>query len=70
MTTSDTMTDLESLPVRISIAQAAAVFGLSHKTIRRWLAEGRISGYRLGKRAIRIDRDSLLAVQRPIGGML
>lgn len=70
MTTSDTMTDLESLPVRLSIAQAAAVFGLSEKTIRRWLSESRIKGYRLGKRAIRIDRDSLLAVQRPIGGML
>mgnify|MGYP001435500878 CR=1 FL=1 len=68
MTTSVQTADLESLPARLSIQQAAAVFGLSQKTIRRWLAEGRIKGYRLGARAIRIDRDSLLAVQRPMGG--
>ncbi|OBH55404.1 helix-turn-helix domain-containing protein [Mycobacterium sp. E2479] len=67
MNISGQVTDLESLPVRISIAQAANAFGLSEKTIRRWASDGTVQAYRLGKRAIRIDRDSLLAVQRPIG---
>ncbi|BBY41800.1 helix-turn-helix domain-containing protein [Mycolicibacterium celeriflavum] len=57
----------KSLPALLSIQQSADVFGLSAKTIRRWLAEGRIKGCRLGKRTIRIDRDSLLAVARPMG---
>ncbi|MGB3352677.1 MAG: helix-turn-helix domain-containing protein [Mycobacterium sp.] len=60
--------DFESLPARLSIQQAAAAFGLSPKTIRRWIAEGRIRAYRLGSRTIRVDRDSLLAVQTPMGG--
>jgi excisionase family DNA binding protein len=64
------LADLESLPARLSINQAATAFGLCDKTIRRWLSEGRIKGYRLGKRTIRIDRDSLLAVQRPIGNAM
>jgi len=69
MSSSDQTTDLESLPVRLSIQQAASLFGLSDKTIRRWIADGRVKAVRLGARTIRIDRDSLLAVQRPIGGV-
>lgn len=54
----------EDLPPRPTIAQAAEAFGLSQATIRRWIGVGRIKAYRLSPRIIRIDRDSLLAIQK------
>ncbi len=56
----------EALPARVSIQTAAAVMGLSEKTIRRWISDGKIKAYRLGSRVIRVDRDSLLAMQKPV----
>ncbi|MBO0676728.1 helix-turn-helix domain-containing protein [Mycolicibacterium sp. S2-37] len=51
----------------MTIQLAADTFDVSARTIRRWIAAGRIKAYRLGTRTIRIDRDSLLAMQRPMG---
>ena len=59
--------DTENLPARVSIQQAALFLGLSEKTIRRWIADGHIKAYRLGARTIRVDRESLLALQKPMG---
>ena len=55
------------LPARLSLQQAADAFGVSTKSIRRWVADGRIKAYRIGSRTIRVDRDSLLALQKPMG---
>ncbi|WP_307787529.1 helix-turn-helix domain-containing protein [Mycolicibacterium sp. S2-37] len=60
-------TELDTLPARMTIQLAADTFDVSARTIRRWIAAGRIKAYRLGTRTIRIDRDSLLAMQRPMG---
>ncbi|MGY4712893.1 helix-turn-helix domain-containing protein [Mycolicibacterium sp. CBM1] len=59
---------LGDLPARPSIKAAAAEFGLSEKTIRRWIADGRLRAYRIGPKMIRVDRESLLNLARPIGG--
>lgn len=45
---------------------AAEYIGVSEKTIRRMIAEGQITGYRMGKRLIRVDLDELDALMRPI----
>lgn len=45
---------------------AAEHLGLSVKTIRRWVAQGRIQGYRVGTRLIRVDLDELEQLARPI----
>ncbi|MDQ1305876.1 MAG: hypothetical protein QG671_1708, partial [Actinomycetota bacterium] len=37
-------------------------------TIRRWISNGRITGYRMGPRLIRVDLDELAAMLKPIGG--
>lgn len=50
----------------LTIQDAAAAFGLSHKTIRRWVACGRLQAYRVGPRAIRVDRDSLMKMAQPV----
>lgn len=49
-----------------SIADAAEQFGVHHSTIRRYISQGRIAGYRLGPRMIRVDLDELDAMLRPL----
>jgi excisionase family DNA binding protein len=40
--------------------------GVSEKTLRRWIAGGILTGYRVGPRMIRVDLDELEAIMRPI----
>lgn len=55
------------LPLRPTIPQAAERLNCSEKTIRRMIADGRLKAYRIGGRAtIRIDRDSLLSLEKPM----
>jgi excisionase family DNA binding protein len=49
-----------------TIAEAAAITRFSDKTIRRMIADGKLTGYRLGRRHIRIDLDELDALMAPI----
>jgi excisionase family DNA binding protein len=41
-------------------------YGVSEKTLRRYIAEGKITGYRLGPRLIRVDVDEVEALLKPI----
>lgn len=54
---------LHGLPALLSIPQVAEATGFSTKTIRRWIEDGTLGGaHRIGKRHIRIERDSVLAL--------
>jgi excisionase family DNA binding protein len=50
----------------LCLAEAADLHGVSQRTIRRWIAEGRITGYRVGPRVIRVSADELEQLARPI----
>jgi len=50
----------------MSVRSAAEYLGVSTKTIRRYIAAGRVRGYRAGPRLIRVDLNDLNAVLRPI----
>ena len=56
----------KTLPVYLSLEQAAEVMSLSVKTIRRRIADGTIPAYQCGRRPIRIRLDELEAALRPI----
>ena len=56
----------EPTPRIASIAAAAEHAGVAPKTIRRYIAAGRLTGYRFGPRLIRVDLDELEAMLRPI----
>jgi excisionase family DNA binding protein len=56
------------LPAMLTIQQAAEAYGTCDKTIRRRIADGSLLSYRVGPRLIRVDRDSLLALARPMAG--
>ena len=51
----------------VSIPVAADEYGVCTKTLRRWIAAGRITGYRFGPRMIRVDLDEIeQAVLKPM----
>jgi excisionase family DNA binding protein len=56
------------LPAKVTIQRAAIHEGVSEKTIRRRIADGTLKAYRSGPRLIRIDRESLLKMAKPMGG--
>lgn len=49
-----------------SLSTAAEYLGCSEKTIRRMIADGQITGYRLGPRLLRVDLTELDALMQPI----
>jgi excisionase family DNA binding protein len=49
-----------------SIAEAADLVGTSTRTVRRRIADGSLTGYRMGPRLIRVDLAELDAMFRPI----
>ena len=51
----------------MSPAEAADYLGISPRTLRNYISEGKLPAYRLGgKRTMRIDRADLDALLRPI----
>jgi excisionase family DNA binding protein len=56
----------------ISLEQAAEIIGCHPRTIRRRIAEGQLTGYRMGLRILRVDQAEVENLLRPIptGGVL
>jgi excisionase family DNA binding protein len=52
----------------VDIANAAAYLGVSHKTIRRAIASGRLPAFRVAGRAIRIYVEDVEALKVPVAG--
>jgi excisionase family DNA binding protein len=52
----------------ITIQEAADYLGLSERSVRAMIADGRLRGYRNGRRVIRLDRNEIDAAMRPFGG--
>ncbi|MGV9745801.1 helix-turn-helix transcriptional regulator [Rhodococcus zopfii] len=46
----------------VTVAEAAEHYGLSVKTVRRYIADGRIPAHRLGPKLVRLDLDEVDAV--------
>ena len=49
-----------------SINAAAEYAGVSTKTIRRYIAAGRLTGYRFGPRLVKINLSEVDALLRPV----
>ena len=52
----------------VKIAEAAAHLQVNERTIRQMIADGRLIGYRSGKRLVRVDLNEIDAAMRPFGG--
>lgn len=51
---------------RLTIAEAAERLHVSTKTIRRYIASGRLTGYRVGTHLIRLNPSEVERLLRPI----
>lgn len=51
-----------------TLKQAAEYLGVTDRTIRQMIADGRLTGYRNGPRLIRVDLNEIDAVMEPFGG--
>ena len=52
----------------VSLAIAAQSADVSQRTIRRYIASGRLRAFRVGPRLLKIDLDDLAALLTPVGG--
>ena len=52
----------------VSIVEAADYLGVTERTIRTMIADGRLTGYRMAKNFIRLDLDEIDAAMTPYGG--
>jgi excisionase family DNA binding protein len=52
----------------VSIQDAAEYLGVTDRTIRQMIADGRLTGYRSGTRLVRLDLNEINAAMRPFGG--
>lgn len=50
----------------VSIGDASEYTGLAPRTLRDYITQGRLTGYRVGPRALRFDVDELDELFRPI----
>lgn len=51
----------------ITLTEAANELGCSSRTVRRYIADGRVEAVRVGHRMIRVNRRSLQAILAPMG---
>ncbi|GAA1543497.1 DNA-binding protein [Nocardioides humi] len=56
----------ETLGRKVKLSAASELRGISTKTLRRRIADGSLTGYRLGSRIILVDLDELDALLSPI----
>jgi excisionase family DNA binding protein len=54
-------------PVRVghrrfaSVKDAAEAYDVNPRTVRRWICDGRITGYRMGGKLVKVDLDEIEA---------
>jgi hypothetical protein len=53
---------------KVPLSVAAESIGFNPKTLRRYIAAGRLKAYRVGAKAIRVDLDDVAELLKPIGG--
>lgn len=56
---------------KITIQKVADQYGVSTRTVRRYIAAGRLTAYRVGPRMIRLDADQVRQqlLGEPVGGV-
>jgi excisionase family DNA binding protein len=47
-------------PTLVALTRAAEILGVSPKTMRRWVADGKVPAYRVANHAIRVDRADVM----------
>lgn len=56
----------DTIPRYITLDEASEILSLDDKTVRRYIRDGRLAGYRIGPRALRVTLDDVLGLIEPI----
>ena len=51
---------------KIPVIEGAYRIGITDKTLRTWIREGKITGYRVGTKLLMVDVDEVDQLARPI----
>jgi excisionase family DNA binding protein len=51
-----------------TMQQTADYMGVSLRTVREWITQGKITGYRINARVIRVDLNEVDGAMQPFGG--
>jgi excisionase family DNA binding protein len=62
--------DKAAVPARrwASLKEAADYMDVTTRTIRQWITDGKIHGYRINSRFFRVDLNEVDAAMQPFGG--
>lgn len=60
--------DLDHVRRYRKISEVAEYLGVTDRTIRQMIADGRLTGYRSGNRLVRVDLNEVDAAMKPFGG--
>jgi excisionase family DNA binding protein len=52
----------------VKLTEAAEYLGVTPRTVRQMVADGRLTGYRSGTRLVRVDLNEVDAAMKPFGG--
>lgn len=52
----------------VTIQEAAKTVSVTERTVRNWIRDGLLTGYRFGPKIIRIERSELLGLATPVSG--
>ena len=52
----------------VKMSEAAEYLGVTDRTVRQMIADGRLTGYRNGSRLVRVDLNEIDAAMQPFGG--
>lgn len=55
-------------PELIGLQEAADRCGVCYRTIRRYIAQGRLDAVRVGPRLLKVDAGAVEALKQPVGG--
>jgi excisionase family DNA binding protein len=55
-------------PERIGLQEAADYCGVSYRTMRRYVADGRLNAVRVGPRLLKVSIADLEKLHHPVGG--
>lgn len=50
----------------LTVTEVAELYGVSEKTVRNWISEGKLEARRIGPRIIRIEAGSLHMLSEPV----
>ena len=55
-------------PELIGLTEAAERCGVHYRTVRRWIATGKLNAVRVGPKLLKVDAADLDAIMHPVGG--